>query len=126
MYFPLFSKKIGTLIVYQANSSYILNKVSLSSAVFLISLLQGLFKNIFKNFAKLITKHLQKSFKIQALSRDTSICDTFILSAICDTSMPEVCYLRYKYARSSPPDVFLEEDTLKIYSKFTGDTHADV
>ena len=35
--------------------------------------------------------------------------------------MPEVCYLRYRYARSSPPDVFLEKDMLKIYCKFTGE-----
>ena len=101
--------------------------MSLSSAVFLISLLQGLFKKSYiQKFCKTHNKTPAKSFKIQALSRDTSICDTFILSAICDTSLPEVCYLRYKYARSSPPDVFLEEDMLKIYSKFTGDTHADV
>ena len=47
LYSPLFSRKIGTVTVYQANSSHILKKMSLSPAIFLISLSQGLFKKLF-------------------------------------------------------------------------------
>ena len=34
--------------------------------------------------------------------------------------------LKWKYYRSTRPEVFLGKDVLKIDSKFTGDAHAEV